>query len=76
MTKTERRKDGRRGKANDAYGICEGRNYIDSLNNPNILNLYWEDLVRVLMKYVKNEPELLSYYETFKKKYIDILQEI
>ena len=40
------------------------------------MNIYWEELVDALMKQIASEPELLDYYGEFKKKYIDILQEI
>ena len=62
-------------RANDSAGLVEGRNYIDSFTskNPKIMNIYWEDIIEMLMKLIKNEPELVDYYEKFKEKYIDIL---
>ena len=62
-------------RANDAKGILRGRKYIDSCtsSNSNIMNIYWEDVVKALMKLIVNEPELMDYYGKFKEKYIDIL---
>lgn len=62
-------------RANDSAGLVEGRNYIDSFTSKNhkIMNIYWEDIIEVLMKLIKNEPKLVDYYEKFKEKYIDIL---
>jgi hypothetical protein len=63
-------------KANDAKGICSGRDYIDSFQNDHILNLYWEDVVEITRTVVKDIPELEDYYSKFYKKYIKIFKEI
>ncbi len=62
-------------KENDAPRLVEGRKYIDSLTrvNPRIKNIYWKEFVDKLMPLIKNEPNLLDYYQKFKEKYIDIL---
>lgn len=62
-------------RANDDGGIRKGREYIDSLRNPRVMNVYWEDLVNSVLKLVINEKELMDYYTEFKKKYIDIFKE-
>lgn len=61
-------------KANDAKALVEGRKYIDSYTElyPNIMNIYWEDIVAELMKLI-TETELTDYYSKFKEKYIEIL---
>lgn len=51
--------------------LNSGRDYIDRFENPNIKNLYWEDLVDVVLKLTENKQELKKYYINFKKKYID-----
>lgn len=63
-------------KANDGNGIKMGLDYIKNLNEEKIKSIYWEDLVEKLMELVADEPDLIEYYGKFKKKYIDILQEI
>lgn len=62
-------------RANDAAGLVEGREYIDSFTrvNPKIRNIYWEDVIEKMMPFVEDEPELVEYFKRFKKKYIDIL---
>jgi len=61
-------------RANDAIGLADGREYIDSYSEsyPNIRNIYWEDLVAEIMKLV-SDTVLADYYCKFKEKYIDIL---
>lgn len=58
-------------KANGA--IAGGREYIDSLENSNICNIYWEEVVAELLDMVKDLPELSAYYTKFYNKYIRIL---
>ena len=62
-------------KANDTPGIISGRDYIDKVSKtyPNIRNLYWEEVVEVLLSLVNENPELFEYYSKFKTKYINVL---
>lgn len=53
--------------------LDEGRAYISHFNNPNIINLYWEDLVKDLLNIVTGIPDLESYYLKFQAKYLDIV---
>lgn len=62
-------------RANDSKRLVEGRKYIDELKNPNIRNVYWEDIVDDLLGMLKEESMLKEYYTRFKEKYIDVLKE-
>ena len=53
--------------------LNSGRRYIDSLNDPSIRNLYWEDVAELAVQETKNDPELYTYYSRFKAKYIDFV---
>lgn len=61
-------------KANDAKALREGRDYIDSLQNSHILNIYWEDVARITQNAVEGYEELKDYYLKFYRKYIEILK--
>lgn len=51
--------------------LNKGRVYIEGFNNPNIKNLYWEDLIAIVLKHVEQDEDLRTYYTKFKKKYFD-----
>lgn len=61
-------------KANDAKALIEGRNYIDEMRNPHILNIYWEDVDKITQNAVEGYEELKDYYSKFYCKYIEILK--
>jgi hypothetical protein len=63
-------------RANDDTGISAGRDYIDSFHNDHILNLYWEDIIAITQREVKDIPEMADYYRKFFDKYIKIFDEI
>lgn len=49
--------------------LDEERRYIDSFGTPNIRNLYWEDIVPIVLKKVQSDPEMYSYFCRFRDKY-------
>ena len=53
--------------------LNSGREYIDSLQNPHIKNIYWEDIVDIVFEQASLNPELLQYYTAFKNKYIEFV---
>lgn len=61
-------------RANDARLLEEGRKYIDGMNNPNILNVYWEDIMKSTLDRVQGCSELKEYFTKFYQKYIEILK--
>ena len=66
-------------RANDSKGIIRGREYIESItkNSPNIRHIYWECLVEELLVVIADsDSDLKEYYEKFKKKYIDVLNNV
>lgn len=63
-------------RKNDSKGIEMGRAYIDELYNPNIVNMYWEDVVDELLNIIdEDDEEIWSYYMRFKEKYIEVLND-
>ena len=54
-------------RENESLG--KSRVYIDSFNNPNIKNLYWENLIEIVLKHAEQDEDLRTYYTKFKKKY-------
>ena len=65
-------------KANVAAGLLLGKEYIEKIHeqHPEVMNLYWEDLVADLMPQAKMAgPDFAAYYEKFEKKYIDVLKD-
>lgn len=53
--------------------LNSGREYIESLENSYIRNLYWEDIVEAVLAQASAYPELQQYYTSFKNKYIDFV---
>ena len=60
----------------DAHLLEEGRKYIDGMNNPYILNVYWEDIMKSTLDRVQECSELKEYFTKFYQKYIEILKNI
>ena len=58
-------------RANDAKGICDGRTYIDNMENQHIRNIYWEDMIQITLLTVAECEPLKDYYFKFKSKYLD-----
>ena len=58
-------------KAN--HSLNTGCDYIDSFKNPNIKNVYWEELILALDPLICGNHELQAYFEKFRKKYLDII---
>ena len=58
-------------RANDAKGICDGRAYIDNMENQHIRNIYWEDMIQITLLTVAECEPLKDYYFKFKSKYLD-----
>ena len=58
-------------RANDAKGICDGRAYIDNMENQHIRNIYWEDIIQITLLTVAECEPLEDYYFKFKSKYLD-----
>ncbi len=56
---------------NDAKGICDGRAYIDNMENQHIRNIYWEDMIQITLLTVAECEPLKDYYFKFKSKYLD-----
>lgn len=50
-----------------------GRRFIDGFRNPNIVNIYWEELIDKVLSSVLHNKTLNNYYSEFKTKYIDIV---
>ena len=44
------------------------------MNNPNILNVYWEDIMKSTLDRVQGCSELKEYFTKFYQKYIEILK--
>lgn len=61
-------------RANDANLLEEGRKYIDGMNEPHILNIYWEDIMERTLDRVRECSELRDYFTRFYQKYIEILK--
>ena len=51
------------------YALDEERRYIDGFCSPNIRNLYWEDVVSVVLKKVHSDPDMYGYFCRFREKY-------
>ena len=49
--------------------LDEERHYIDGFGTPNIRNLYWEDVVSVVLKKVQNDSDMYDYFCRFRDKY-------
>ena len=65
-------------KANVAAGLLLGKEYIEKIHehHPEVMNLYWEDLVADLIMQAKmGGSDFAAYYEKFEKKYIDVLKD-
>lgn len=60
-------------RRNCSPGIEAGRRYIESLEQPRIRNINWEELALKTLEAVSENKDLFSYYRKFNKKYIDIL---
>ena len=58
-------------RANDAKGICDGRAYIDNMENQHIRNIYWEDIIQITLLIVAECEPLQDYFYKFKSKYLD-----
>ena len=48
------------------HALDEERCYIDGFCTPNIRNLYWEDIVSVVLKKVQNDPNMYDYFCRFR----------
>ena len=51
------------------YALDEDRRYIDGFCTPNIRNLYWENIVAVVLKAVQSNPDMYDYFCKFRDKY-------
>lgn len=51
------------------HALDEERCYIDGFCTPNIRNLYWEDIVTIVLKKVQNDPDMYDYFCRFRNKY-------
>jgi hypothetical protein len=51
------------------HALDEERHYIDGFGTPNIRNLYWEDVVSVVLKKVQSDPDMYDYFCKFRDKY-------
>ena len=58
-------------RANDAKRICDGRTYIDNMENQHIRNVYWEDMIQITLLIVAECESLQNYFCKFKSKYLD-----
>lgn len=52
--------------------LNNGRDYIDFVNSkyPNVMNIYWEDLIIELEKMIESDKILSDYYRKFREKYL------
>lgn len=51
------------------HALDEERRYIDEFCTPNIRNLYWEDIVSIVLKKVQSDPDMYDYFCKFRDKY-------
>ena len=59
------------------HALDEERCYIDGFCTPNIRNLYWEDIVSVVLKTVQSNPDMCEYFRKFRDKYfLEDLEEL
>ena len=59
------------------YALDEERRYIDGFCTPNIRNLYWEDVVSVVLNRVQSDPDMYDYFCKFRDKYfLEDLEEL
>ena len=59
------------------HALDEERRYIDGFCTPNIRNLYWEDIVSVVLKKTASDPDMYDYFCKFRDKYFpDDLEEL
>jgi len=59
------------------HALDEERCYIEGFCTPNIRNLYWEDIVSVVLKAVQSNPDMCEYFRKFRDKYFpECLEEL
>lgn len=51
------------------HALDEERRYINGFCTPNIRNLYWEDIVSVVLKKTASDPDMYDYFCRFRDKY-------
>lgn len=51
------------------HALDEERCYIDGFYTPNIRNLYWEEIVPVVLEKVQFDPDMYDYFCRFRDKY-------